>query len=176
MLFRTVQSDWWVVVLRGVLAVFLGFAALIWPEATATTLILLVAAFVLIDGALTLVAALRAREDRSRATLGAIEGTTGLVIGLIALLAPQIALGVLAVLVGLWAIVTGVLEVASAVRLRGELRSAWLLGLAGALSILLGIAIILSPSAGVVLITVLVGVYGLLAGVSLVGLGIRMRS
>jgi uncharacterized membrane protein HdeD (DUF308 family) len=175
MIIRTLQREWWAVVLRGTLAIVLGIAALIWPEATAVTIITLVAAFVLVDGAIALIAGIRASNDRGQ-SLGIIEGIIGLVIGLVALLAPQLALGVLAVLVGIWAIVTGTLELTSAVQLRGQLRSSWLLGLAGALSIMLGVALVVSPGAGAVLITVLVGVYGLIAGVSLVGVGIRMRT
>ncbi len=172
---RTFQSDWWFVVLRGTLSILLGLFALLWPEVTATTVILIIAVFIAVDGLITLIAAVRARGDRSRVTLGAVEGGTGLIIGLIALLAPQLALGVVAVLVGVWALVTGVLEIASAAQLRAQMSSAWLLGSAGVLSVLLGLAMIISPGTGVVLITVLIGIYGLLAGVSLVGLGIRMR-
>jgi uncharacterized membrane protein HdeD (DUF308 family) len=170
---ETMRSEWWLMVLRGLVAVAFGVLALVWPTGTATALIILVALFVLVDGIFSLIAAVRAR--RPSWGLGAFEGVLGVVIGVLALAMPRITAMVLAVLVGVWALVTGILELVAAIRFRHELRTEWLLGSAGVLSILLGIAMIIAPSAGVVVIAVLVGIYALLFGLALLVYGLRLR-
>ena len=77
--------------------------------------------------------------------------------------------------IGLWAAVTGVVEIVSAVRLRREIEDEWLLGLGGALSVILGSILIVRPQFGQVTTTYVVGTYGLIFGVVLVMLGLRLR-
>ena len=168
------RTDWWLVALRGVIALVFGVVALAWPSATATAIVVLVAVFVLLDGILSLVFA--ARSQRSSWGFGVFEGVVGVIIGVLALSMPRITAMVLAVLIGVWALVTGIIELMTALRLRAEVGPVWLLGVAGVLSILLGIAIIVAPGAGVVAMTVLVGIYALLFGVALVVYGLRLRS
>ena len=55
-------DGWWFLLVRGLLAVGLGIAALFWPQATLNLLIRLIAVYALVDGVLGLLAALRARE------------------------------------------------------------------------------------------------------------------
>ncbi|HPJ72364.1 MAG TPA: DUF308 domain-containing protein, partial [bacterium] len=42
--------NWWVLVLRGILAVILGIFALVWPGATLWVLVIIFGAFVLAEG------------------------------------------------------------------------------------------------------------------------------
>jgi uncharacterized membrane protein HdeD (DUF308 family) len=51
----------------------------------------------------------------------------------------------------------------------------WLLGLSGILSIILGALLILRPQFGEVTTTYVLGTYGLIFGVVLVVLGLRLR-
>jgi uncharacterized membrane protein HdeD (DUF308 family) len=159
--------------LRGLLAVIFGILALSWPTQTATALVVLIALFILLDGALSLLTAARSREPAWG--FGVFEGVLGVVIGLLALLMPQITAIVLVVLVGVWALVTGLLELVVATRLRTQARSEWLLGAAGALSILFAVAVFVAPRAGVIALAVIVGIYALLFGVSLIVYGFRLR-
>jgi len=170
---QTFRSEWWLIALRGLFAVIFGVLALAWPTQTATAIVMLVALFILIDGILSLVGAARRHEPTWG--FGVFEGIIGVVIGILALAMPQITAMVLVVLVGIWAIVTGILELLAAVRLRTELASEWLLGAAGVLSIVFGIAVFVAPSAGVVAISVIVGIYALLFGASLIVYGFRLR-
>lgn len=168
-----VHSEWWVIVARGIVAIAFGVLALAWPFEAATAIAILIALFILLDGVFSLASAVKGRS-RSWG-LGVFEGLLGILIGVLALVVPDVTAMVLAVLIGIWALVTGIIELVMAFRFRGELGSEWLLSLAGALSVILGIAIIASPGAGVVVLAVIVGVYALLFGVSLVVFGLQMR-
>jgi hypothetical protein len=55
-------GHWWAVALRGVAAVLFGLMALLWPGITLFALVLLFGVYALVDGAFTLVAAIRDRD------------------------------------------------------------------------------------------------------------------
>src|SRR3546814_11813921 len=79
-----------------------------------------------------------------------------------------------------WAILTGLLEIAAAIRLRKEIEGEWLLGLSGALSILLGLAVpvalYVTPPAPTLSVAWVLATYAVIAGVVLMGFGWRLRS
>jgi uncharacterized membrane protein HdeD (DUF308 family) len=95
----------------------------------------------------------------------ALRGLAAVVFGILALVWPALTLGVLVLLylIAAWAPITGVLEVATAIRLRREIRNEWLLGLSGVLSVLLAIVLVLMPGAGARAITWLIGWYAVLS-------------
>src|SRR5579872_194543 len=58
--------NWWAVALRGVLGILFGIVALVLPGATMLSLALLFAAYMLVDGVLAIIAAVRAARHRAR--------------------------------------------------------------------------------------------------------------
>ncbi|MFW5744452.1 MAG: HdeD family acid-resistance protein [Spirochaetota bacterium] len=168
-----IRGEWWLVALRGLVAVVFGLIALSRPSDTAAAVVIFVALFVLIDGVLSLVAAIRTR--RPSWAFPMFEGIVGVVVGILALAMPRITAVVFAVLIGIWALVTGIAELVMAFRLRSGLPSEWVLGAAGGLSVIFGVAFIVAPSAGVVALTVIVGIYALLFGIALIVYGLRLR-
>ena len=78
---------WWTLVLRGVVAVLFGLAALFWPGKTLFVLILFFGAYTLVDGVFVIVGGIM---DSSRRWLLLIEGVLGVVAGLILLARPDL--------------------------------------------------------------------------------------
>jgi uncharacterized membrane protein HdeD (DUF308 family) len=72
-------------------------------------------------------------------------------------------------------IITGVAEIGAAIRLRRHITGEWLLGLAGALSILFGVLMVATPLLGAVIIAVWFGAYAFMFGLVLLFLGLRLR-
>lgn len=167
--------SWWVFVLRGVFAVLFGLAAIIWPGITLGVLILLFGAFALAEGVLAIVAAIGAARRETSWWPLVLEAVLAIGIGLATFAWPGITALVLLSLIAAWAIVTGVLEIVAAIRLRREIEGEWLLGLAGAASLLFGILLVLNPAAGALAVTWLIGIYAVFFGVLLIGLGFRLR-
>ena len=95
--------------------------------------------------------------------------------GVIVFLYPDQAGTAIVVVIGIWAVATGVVEIVSAIRLRREIEDEWLLGLGGVLSLILGAILIARPQFGQVTTTYVLGTYGLIFGVVLVMLGLRLR-
>ena len=127
----TMSGTWWAMVLRGIVAVLFGSAALLWPELTLLVLLACFGVYALIDGLLALVAGTRASEGRRWLLLA--EGAIGFLVGLVVLFWPGQTAPVLVYAISAWAIFTGLLRVIMPVSFRRQIENAWLVGL-GALS------------------------------------------
>ena len=62
-----------------------------------------------------------------------------------------------------------------AFRLRKEIEGEWVLGLSGALSVLLGIWIMANPAAGVLAMVTMIGIFAVLLGFTLIVLSFKVR-
>ena len=170
----TAARNWWALALRGVLALLLAIAAFLLPGVTLASLVLLLAAYFILDGILALASGFRAarREDRWWPFL--LEGVLDLAAGSLALLWPAVTVLALVSLLAVWSILTGAVMLYGAYRgYRG--RGRWLLALNGAVSVLLGLAIIAFPAAGALTIAWLVALYALLFGLGMLALAFRLR-
>jgi uncharacterized membrane protein HdeD (DUF308 family) len=68
-----------------------------------------------------------------------------------------------------------VLEIVAAVRLRRVLDNEWLLVVAGTLSIIFGLILMIWPGSGAVGLVWLIGIYAIAFGIVLGGLALRLR-
>lgn len=170
-----VAGNWWTLALRGIVAVLFGLAALIWPGLTLGVLVLLLGAYLLVDGIFAAVAALRSSSAPAHRALLLLEGLAGVAAGLVALLWTGLAAVALLYVVAAWAIITGVTEVMSAIRLRREIRGEWAMGLSGILSVLFGVALAVLPAFGLLALAWLIGIYAIAFGALLMVLAFRVR-
>jgi len=53
----TLARNWWVLALRGLIAILFGIVAFIWPGLTLVSLVLLFGAYALLDGIFSIIAA-----------------------------------------------------------------------------------------------------------------------
>jgi uncharacterized membrane protein HdeD (DUF308 family) len=164
---------WWVLALRGVLAVLFGLFAFFVPGITLLSLVLLFGAYVLLDGIFDLVAATRSPSHHWALVL---EGIVGIIAGILTFFWPGITAMVLLYLIAFWAIFTGVLEIIAGIRLRQVLSDEIWLILMGVLSLLFGLFILIFPSAGALAVVYWIGAYALLFGIMLLALAFRLRS
>jgi uncharacterized membrane protein HdeD (DUF308 family) len=171
----TLTRYWWAVVLRGVAAVLFGLMALIWPGITVIVLVALFGAYALVDGTIGLGTAVFGGRERGRRGWLVVEGIAGVLAGISTFAWPGITALALLWLIAAWALVTGVLEIVAAVRLRREIQGEWLLALSGVLSVLFGILLAVWPAAGALSVVFVIGIYAIVFGVALVGLGLRLR-
>jgi uncharacterized membrane protein HdeD (DUF308 family) len=138
-------------------------------------LVILWGAFAIADGVVALVMAYRVRDSGKPVWHLILVGVCGLAAGILALAWPGATALVLLMVIAAWAIVTGALEIVTAIRIRKEIRNEWLLGLAGALSIVFGVLMVANPGAGALALIAVIGLYAVLFGVLLVVLGFRLR-
>ncbi|MHA6793303.1 HdeD family acid-resistance protein [Pseudonocardia bannensis] len=161
------------IALRAILAVAFGLVALLRPDLTVLALAVAFGAYALVDGVARVVDAVRHR-DRARWWFGVMYGLLGIAAGVIALVWPGITAVALAVVVGVWALVTGVVELIAAYRLRSMMRGVWLLALAGALSVVAGVLLVIEPVAGAIGLAVLIGSFAVIYGAVLAVVAMRL--
>jgi uncharacterized membrane protein HdeD (DUF308 family) len=168
-------ANWWAMALRGVFAILFGLLALLVPGATISVLVLLYAAYMLADGILAIVAAVRAASHHERWGLLVLAGIVDIVAGLVAFVWPAITVLVFVFLLAVWAVVTGALLLGAAFRLDAAHGRGWM-ALGGVLSIVWGVLLFLAPAAGAVVLTWWLGAYSLLFGILLLVLAFQLRA
>jgi uncharacterized membrane protein HdeD (DUF308 family) len=172
----TVESHaaryWWALALRGALGIIVGLIALFFPGVTLAALVLLLAAYLLVDGAFTIAAGVQTARRHERSWPLFLEGIADIAAGLIAFFWPGITLLALVYVTAFWAIVSGILMIALAFRPR---RHEWLLMLAGVLSVIFGVLISLAPIAGALVLAWWFGAYAFAFGVVLLILAFRLH-
>lgn len=167
---------WWLVVLRGVLAVAFGVLAWVWPVPTLFALVLLWGAFALADGVIALISAFRMRDSGRPLWPFVLMGVAGIAAGVLAIVWPGITALVLLMLIAAWASVIGVLQIVTAIRIRKEIHNEWLLGLAGALSIVFGVIMFAAPGAGALAMIWVIGAFAVFFGVLMIAAGFKLKS
>ena len=167
--------NWWIIALRGVLSLLVGAMSFLLPMSTIFALVILFAAYALLDGIFCLGSVVRGAKGRGPWWMLSLEGVLGIGAAVITVLWPEITALALIYVVAAWAMATGVLEIIAAVRLRKQIQNEWLLAAAGLSSIVMGVVLALWPGSGAVAIAWIIGAYALVFGVLLVGLAFRLR-
>jgi uncharacterized membrane protein HdeD (DUF308 family) len=166
------SENWWVLALRGLLAVLFGFAALFLPLGTLAAVGRVFGVYAILEGVLVVLIGIRGTRYRGAFIA---EGAFGVVAGLVALAWPGVTALVLLYVVAICAILSGAAEMIAAVALRREIEGEWALFLIGVLSIALGAAMAVLPGVGLLSLVWLVGIYALLVGVALIVLAFKVR-
>ncbi len=163
----------WAMALRGVVAVIFGIIALRNPNAAAGAFVVVFAIYAFADGLRNFV--LAGGLGRAGRSWGwyLFEGIASIALGIVALAYPSATLLALVLLVGLRAVVLGIFELGAAFSWE-QFDSRWLLGLTGVLSIILGVVLFASPVAGGLALLWTIGVYAIVFGVMLIGVGVRV--
>jgi len=167
--------NWWAVALRGVLGILFGLIALVFPGATMLSLVLVFAAYLLVDGVFAIVAAVRAARQREQWGLLTLEGIVNIAAAVLAVLWPGLTVIAFVLLIAAWAIVTGVLVLAAASRLNID-HGRWWLVLGGVASLAYGVLLIIAPLIGALVLTWWIGAYALVFGVALLVLAFKLKA
>jgi uncharacterized membrane protein HdeD (DUF308 family) len=169
-------GHWWALAIRGGIAIIFGLAALLRPDIALEALILLFGAYALVDGVFAIVGVFGGTRGGTPRWLLLIEGIAGILAGIIAFVLPGLTAVVLLYLIAAWAVVTGIFEIATAIRLRQEIRGEWALIIGGALSILFGVILaVIGPVAGLLSLIWLIGVYAVAFGILMLITAFQVR-
>ena len=140
-------GNWWAVALRGVFAILFGLMALLAPGSAILSLVLLFAAYMLVDGIAGIVSAVRAAKQDERWGLLLLEGLADIATGVIAFLWPGITVIAFVLLMAAWALTSGALRVGAAFKLTQE-HGRWWLIFSGLVSIVFGVLLAIRRSGG----------------------------
>jgi uncharacterized membrane protein HdeD (DUF308 family) len=169
-------KNWWVLLLRGIVAVLFGILAITRPGITLAVLVLLFGIYALVDGCFALFAAIGGWSHREDRWLLLLEGFIGIGAGILTMRAPGITTVVLLFFIAAWALATGVLRIVAAIRLRKEISGEFWLVLSGIASVIFAFLVMLNPAAGALAMSWLIGWYALFLGAMLVMLSIKLHN
>lgn len=172
----TLLRSWWLLGLRGIIAMLFGIAAIALPAITLVLLAALFAAFALLAGAVWIFGAVRHRRSDRRWWVLLLMGAVSIVAGVIAALHPSLTTVALILVMGANALVAGSLDIVVALRLRRQIKGESLLLLTGLVSVLFGLLVLLFPlGAGALALAWMTGIYALLTGALMVALSLQLR-
>jgi uncharacterized membrane protein HdeD (DUF308 family) len=172
---QALARNWWVIAIRGVLAIVFGLIALVYTGAAILAFVLVFAAYAFVDGIFAIVAGVRAARRHERWGLLVLEGIAGIVASVLAALLPGLTVVAFVLLLAAWSIVTGGLMLAAGFRLNREHGRGWLM-FGGIVSVAYGIVLIIAPLVGAVVLTWWIGAYAIVFGAALLVLAFRLRA
>jgi uncharacterized membrane protein HdeD (DUF308 family) len=176
MILERLAKNWWVFVLRGVLAILFGLGTFVMPGITLLTLVLLYGAYAFGDGVVAAIAAFARRKPGEAFPWSVLLiGLVGIAAGIVAFAYPGLTAIVLLYLIAAWHIVRGFSEILVGIQLRKEIQGeGWLIA-GGVLSVLFGLFLFARPGPGALAVLWIIGSFAILFGVITVALGFKLK-
>jgi uncharacterized membrane protein HdeD (DUF308 family) len=168
------ERNWWVIGLRGLLAVLFGLCAFLFTGGVILSLVLLFVIFALVDGVFALTGAIRAMRHHHHWAFLALQGAASIIAAVLAFFWPGLTVLAFVLLLAAWSLVSGATMVAMAFSAQGNQR--WWMLLSGVISVIFGLALVIAPIIGAVVLTWWLGSFALVFGVSLIVLAFTLRS
>jgi uncharacterized membrane protein HdeD (DUF308 family) len=168
------NGSWRAIAGRGALALLVPAIACVWTAPTLRELIVVFGVYAVADGVMALAVGLGSATQAHRGLL-AFDGAIGIGFGVTALMYPPGGLRNLVLLLVIWAMASGILEVAAAVRMRGETPGETVLLAAGVISILAGTFALFHPVHRPEEVLLLLAVYAAAFGSALLVLAFRVH-
>ena len=165
------RSLWWAFLLRGVIAIGLGFCALFWPQQTVNLLTKILGAYFLFDAVLAGIGWMRSKETGHYLLPIIISLTSGLVL----IFWSGVSAKMFMVIMGIWTVLQGLGLLASWWQMdRGDANRG-LVAAVAALFVIAGVVLVAWPETGVVAISWTIATCAFLIGAALIFLAMQLR-
>lgn len=177
-LHEILRGAWWIMLLRGVLAMVLGLLAFLKPAGVLTGIVQLMGVFFLLDGVLLIVSAVAGHTGGSRwlALLGGLFYIlAGVAIFSSPLLSALIAEALVIYLMAGLVLLTGIMRIATAIRLWRAHAHKWLLLVEGGIGIILAMILVGSPIVSAVVLTQIIGIVAIIMAINMIILAFALR-
>lgn len=172
-----VRTFWWLLILRGLLAIVFGFFVILWPRATLLAIIVLFAIYTIVDGISAVGYGLMSRRNNGSAVWTVVLGILGVVAGIVVLVWPAATALVILWVVAIWSVVMGLAAIATSLGLKAADHAGWgWVLLEGLLGLAFGIALMVWPTTTILSLLWLVAVWAFATGLTLIVLGFQLRS
>jgi uncharacterized membrane protein HdeD (DUF308 family) len=172
---KLLSRFWWMIMIRGVLAVAFGIILFAWPGVSLASLMLIFGIFALADGFGNVVNAIGGRREHENWWVLLVAGLAGMALGVLTLANPGGTALVILFYIAIWVIATGLLQIVTAIRLRKEIEGEFWMMLGGLVSVAVGIALVARPVEGVLAIIWLIAAYAIVFGALQIMLALKAR-
>lgn len=171
---ENLQKNWWLIALRGILAILFGLLALFSPYIVIFSLVTFFAFFAILSGVFIITLAFLGELDNRMMRI--LEGLIFIITGAVVLVNPVTALGGIMIFIAAWAIVSGLFQIIGAIRLRKVIANEWFMIFNGIISILFGIVLAANLIQGAGVIVMFFGAFALVSGIFTLILSFRIKS
>jgi uncharacterized membrane protein HdeD (DUF308 family) len=155
---------WESLVLRGVAGILFGIAAVFWPALTLVILVYIFSIYILVSGVVSIVEAVVQLTRKGSWLWRLLLGILELGVGVYLVRHPAVSFETFILVIGLVLIARGVFEGIMALVDEFSATNRTLMIIGGALSVIVGIIILLQPVAGGVAFVWVLGLYALVTG------------
>lgn len=170
---------WGGLVVRGIIAILFGIAAVFWPGLTLVTLVYLFSAFILVSGIVGLVTNLSGLTKSPKTYLAQvlrlIVSLIEIGVGVYLLRHPSVSFATFIVLIGFVLIARGVFDIIAALFTDNVMGHKAMTFLIGALAIIVGIIVLFQPVKSGVAFVWLLGLYALITGPLMIALAYDVK-
>ena len=165
-------KNWWIEALKGIVAVIIGIVAFSNPAGALHAIAVLFAIFAIVAGMMVVIVSWSNKGKYWKFWIG--EGIFDMIIGILILANPGISISVFVVFIALFIIAVGIIQLLSYYRLKNTLAKPGIYLLTAVISLLFGILLLFNPFEGVKIITVILGIYAVIYGVSSLYLSFKL--
>lgn len=170
------QSHWWVLTVRGILAILFGIACVFWPGLTLVTFIYLFGIYILVSGLVSIFQGVMSIGHHKAWILTLLLGVLQLGVGVYLLRNPTVSFAILILLVSFSLIVLGIFEIVAALSdSKNSATGKTLLIVTGLLAILAGIVMLFQPAASGVAFVWIIGLFALISGPLWIALSLDLK-
>ena len=169
------SSKWWTFLVRGIFALAIAAYAFAAPSGMASALVYVVAAYFIISGLAAILGGIAFTGNGHWWAL-ILLGIVQAALGVLMLSQPGLGPLALAYMFAIWMIMSGTVELTAAIQLRNVISNEFWLGLLGVITLAAGFYVVLSPGIGLLALVYTVGIYGVLAGIALIGFAFRIKN
>jgi uncharacterized membrane protein HdeD (DUF308 family) len=156
-------------------AILFGIFAFFWPGVTMLSLVIMFAAYCLVDGVFSVIMAINAFRRGDPWGLLLLNSVLGLVVAGITFYWPGITILSFVLLIAAWAILTGGLMLYFARRIRRN-QGRWWLVFGGVVSVAYGAVLVIAPFVGALVLTWWIGAHALILGGTLIVIAFKLRN
>ena len=167
------HTVWDYIISRGIASLIIGILFIAMPQASIKMLCLLVGIFLMINGLIALVKAMKESEAKK---LILVYGLICLLAGIVFLINPEFLLGIIVIVFSLLVLISGINQIFVAVGANQTPVSARILAAAtGIISIALGLAFLIHPDISIQVMIMIIGIYFLAFGILAILTGAVIR-
>ncbi|HZE41743.1 MAG TPA: HdeD family acid-resistance protein [Stackebrandtia sp.] len=112
----------WIMVVMGIVGIVAGLIAFAWPGITAVMLLIMIAAWAIVTGAMHLLTAWRLRGEMTGNWLLVLDGLAGIALGIVLFVNPGTGALAMVLVIGALAVAWGVFTLVLGLRMRGATR------------------------------------------------------
>ena len=164
------RNAWWMLAIRGIIALLFGLAVFIRPTIFHNSFALLFGIYALVDGVVAAGMAFDSRIHNRHWWIGLLEGLVGVIFGLLAMFFSSMSL--LHVIV-IWALLMGILELASFFEAHGNFAHDWMIVVAGLVSVVLAVLLFFTSASSMLMF---VGIFAIIFGVMMFARFVQYKS